>query len=264
MRLSVATWNINSVRRRLAHVRRFLRRHQPDVLCLQETKVIDDAFPRRAFSELGYVHQAIRGQKGYHGVAILARVPLAGVHVLPWCAGEARHVAAEVAGGIELHNFYVPAGGDVPDPATNRKFADKLAFYRELRGWGVGLTDDRRRIVVGDLNVAPRENDVWSHRQLLSVVSHTPIEVEHYAAAVAAHDWHDAVRHFVPDDRKLYTWWSYRATDWRRADKGRRLDHVWLSPGLRPALRAMRIATETRGWQTPSDHVPVVVKLELD
>ena len=259
MLLRVATWNINSVRHRLTLARRFARTWKPDVMCFQETKVENDKFPRAGFKDLGYTHFAIHGQKGYHGVAIVSRVPLEAVGTKQWCdSSDTRHVFATLPGGIELHNFYIPAGGDVADPTSNPKFKEKLRFYRELESWGKTL-NQTPRILLGDLNIAPLEADVWSHKKLLRVVSHTPIEVEHYDRAFSAHGWIDAMREFVPPAATLYTWWSYRAPDWRRANKGRRLDHVWVNNALRPKLTNIEVADRVRGWKNPSDHVPVLV-----
>ena len=117
-------------------------------------------------------------------------------------------------------------------------------------------------MLVGDLNIAPLEHDVWSHKQLLRVVCHTPVEVEGLLAWQRT-GFVDAVRHFVPDDQKLYTWWSYRNRDWRKSDRGRRLDHVWVSPDLAPALRSHAVLKDARDWQQTSDHVPVAVTLEI-
>ena len=126
-----------------------------------------------------------------------------------------------------------------------------------------GAQDDEARLVlVGDLNVAPLETDVWSHGQLLRVVSHTPVEVDRLERLRASHDWVDAVRRFIPPEQRLYTWWSYRARDWRASDRGRRLDHIWVSPVLAPRLKAALVAREVRDWAPPSDHVPVIVTLE--
>jgi exodeoxyribonuclease-3 len=118
-------------------------------------------------------------------------------------------------------------------------------------------------ILVGDLNVAPLENDVWSHKQLLNIVSHTPVETKLLGEAQAAFDWIDTTRQFVPPDEKIYSWWSYRAADWEASDRGRRLDHVWASPGLKGALKSHKIVKKMRGWQKASDHVPVVVEFNL-
>ncbi len=268
MDFSVATWNINSVRLRIDLVARYLAERQPDVLCLQETKCPDANFPHGAFRDAGYPHIAISGQKGYHGVAVVSRVPFAGSSVRDFCAkGDARHLRVAFDGaakGVELHNFYVPAGGDEPDPEINPKFAHKLAFVDEMAEWAA---HDRaaagRAILVGDLNIAPLEHDVWSHKALLKVVSHTPVEVEKLRRAQAAGPWVDALRKFVPDDEKLYTWWSYRSPDWCNADKGRRLDHIWVSSALAPAVTAMEVLRDARGWERPSDHAPVKATFSL-
>ena len=131
--MKLATWNINSVRLRQELVLRFLKEQAPDVLCLQETKVMNELFPADPFRQAGYVHQAINGQKGYHGVAILSRLPFARTDTSQFCGkDDTRHISATFENGVELHNFYVPAGGDIPDPKKNEKFAHKLDFLREM------------------------------------------------------------------------------------------------------------------------------------
>ena len=181
-KLKIATWNVNSVRHRINLVTRFLRDEQPDVLCLQETKVMNELFPAEAFRKLGYVHQAIHGQKAYHGVAVLAKKPFRETGVQDFCReGHARHMGVTLENGVELHNFYVPAGGDIPDPEGERQVRPQAALPG---GDGEILRPRARRkktdpvILVGDLNVAPLENDVWSHKQLLGIVSHTPVETK--------------------------------------------------------------------------------------
>ena len=268
MDFSVATWNINSVRLRIDLVTRYLAQKAPDVLCLQETKCPDANFPHGAFRDAGYRHIAISGQKGYHGVAIVSRAPFASHSVRDFCQkGDARHLRVVLDGAlkdVELHNFYVPAGGDEPDPEINPKFAHKLAFVDEMAEWAeADKAAAGRAILVGDLNIAPLEHDVWSHKALLSVVSHTPIEVDKLNRAQAAGPWVDALRKFVPDDQKLYTWWSYRSPDWSKVNKGRRLDHIWVSPALADAVKSMRVLRDARSWRRPSDHAPVMAKLAL-
>ncbi len=268
MQFSVVTWNINSVRLRIDQVTRFLQEQQPDVLCLQETKCPDANFPSAELKKVGYEHIAINGQKGYHGVAIVSRHPFAAIDRREFCAkGDSRHIAVTLDGeaaGLEVHNFYVPAGGDEPDRAINVKFAHKLDFLDEMIEWFTREPKTQgRAILVGDLNIAPLEHDVWSHKALLQVVSHTPIEVERLARAQAAGPWFDALRKFVPAEQKLYTWWSYRSPDWSAADKGRRLDHVWVSPALADCATAMHVFRDVRGWDRPSDHAPVKVDLAL-
>ena len=265
MSLTIATWNINSVRLRIRLVTRFLRQHSPDVLCLQEIKCIADNFPYRTLRRLGYSHIAVNGQRGYHGVAIISRLPFLAEATQDFCGkGDARHVRVTLADGssaLDLHNLYVPAGGDEPDPAVNPKFEHKLAFLEEMRGWLPPGSSNRRAVLVGDLNVAPMEQDVWSHRQLLKVVSHTPAETARLSDIQLSGGWVDAARLFVPAEEKLYTWWSYRARDWRASDRGRRLDHIWVTSPLAHRLQQVDVLREARGWSRPSDHVPVIVAI---
>ena len=270
MHLTVTTWNINSVRLRINLVAKFLKAVRPDVLCLQETKCPDDKFPFKRFKRLGYEHIALNGQKGYHGVAVISRVPFESFKVQVFCGkSDCRHISAvlgERAGlrdPITVHNLYVPAGGDLPDPELNAKFAHKLSFLDEMReAAALRPATAERAILLGDLNVAPLEHDVWSHKQMLRVVSHTPIECDKLVAAGKAGNWVDSMRVLTPEPAKLYTWWSYRAPDWAAANKGRRLDHIWSSPALADRVAGIAIARNYRGAERPSDHVPVTATLE--
>ncbi|MEM6465665.1 MAG: exodeoxyribonuclease III [Pseudomonadota bacterium] len=262
MTLTICTWNINSVRLRAGLVEDLLREAAPDVLCLQETKSPVDKIPAEQFANAGYPHMVARGQKGYNGVAIFSKHPLEDAGHRDFCAkGDARHVAARMESGLTIHNFYVPAGGDVPDRDVNEKFGHKLDFLTEMEGWFTSEPPERS-ILVGDLNIAPLEDDVWSHKQLLKVVSHTPIEVEHLDRVQASAKWVDITRTHIPDG-KLYSWWSYRARDWDAADKGRRLDHIWATPDLADSAKTSEILRHVRGWQQPSDHAPVLARFEL-
>jgi exodeoxyribonuclease-3 len=212
MRLTITTWNINSVRLRIDGVARFVKAVRPDVLCLQETKCPDDRFPVKRFKRLGYEYVALNGQKGYHGVVVLSRLPFESFDVQSFCGkSDCRHISA----------------------------------------------------VLGDLNVAPLEHDVWSHKQMLRVVSHTPIECDKLVAVQKDGGWVDAMRMLVPEPTKLYTWWSYRSPDWKAADKGRRLDHIWVAPALADRLTGIEVLKNLRGSSRPSDHVPVTATLEV-
>ncbi|GGL53727.1 exodeoxyribonuclease III [Wenxinia marina] len=262
MPFTLATWNINSVRLRAPLVERLLREAAPDVLCLQECKSPFEKIPHDRFRALGYRWMLGRGQKSYNGVAILSRLPIEEVSALDHAGlGHARHIAGRLENGVVIHNFYVPAGGDVPDREVNLKFGQKLDYLTDMRD-AFRAEPPRRSILVGDLNVAPREDDVWSHRQLLRVVSHTPVEVAHLGEAQEAGAWVDVTRAHIPEGR-LYSWWSYRAPDWRAADKGRRLDHLWATPDIAGAAHSSRVLKDVRGWEQPSDHVPVLATFEV-
>jgi exodeoxyribonuclease III len=265
--LKIATWNINSVRLRIGIVGEFVDRHGPDVLALQEIKCETGQFPAEAFAAMGLPHVAVRGQKGMHGVAIASRLPLAELDDPPFCRhGEARAQAVriEAGDGLVLHNLYVPAGGDEPDTQTNPKFAHKLDFLSRMEGH-YGGADTARTVVTGDLNIAPQEHDVWSHKELLDVVSHTPVETETLERLRAAGRFADLARVATPADRKLFSWWSYRSADWTRNDRGRRLDHIWAGADLAEGFDAgsFEILREARSWAKPSDHVPVMLRLAV-
>ena len=262
MRLRLCTWNVNSVRLRAEQVARFVGEQAPDVLCMQEIKCQEGEFPRAAFEAVGLPHIAIAGQKGWHGVAIASRLPFEAAPRLEVCReGHARVVGVKVA-GVEVQNFYIPAGGDVPDRSVNPKFDHKLDFFEKLSA-EMGRRDPRAPLaIVGDLNVAPGEFDVWSHKQMSKIVSHTPIELEAMAALKASAGFIDLVREAIPDPQKLFSWWSYRAADFRASNRGLRLDHIWISPGLREAAfrsgaAAARVHDDVREWERPSDHAPV-------
>jgi exodeoxyribonuclease-3 len=262
MPFTLATWNINSVRLREALVLRLLTEEAPDVLCLQECKSPVEKMPLDAFARAGYGHVVARGQKGYNGVAILSKIPMREVGAHDFAGlGHARHIAGRLENGVVIHNFYVPAGGDVADRDVNEKFGQKLDYLTEMRDW-FHKDCPEKSILVGDLNIAPREDDVWDHKKLLKVVSHTPVEVAHLAETQDAGGWVDITRRDIPEGR-LYSWWSYRAADWDAADKGRRLDHIWATPDIAQAGHDSRILREARGWDKPSDHAPVFASFDL-
>jgi exodeoxyribonuclease-3 len=267
--MRILTWNINSVRLRMPLLRKLVQHTNPDVVCLQETKVVNDKFPLDEIAEEGYVHAHIDGMKSYNGVAILSKHEFNQTHVHDRVnKKDCRHISVNLPSkqgmNFDIHCVYVPAGGDEPDPEINDKFAHKLDFVDEMSEWYKNNhTSECPIIVAGDFNIAPLENDVWSHKQLLKVVSHTPIEVEKLSNFKESIRWVDAIRHFVPESEKCYTWWSYRNRDWKKSNRGRRLDHIWLTEPLVPFLKNHEILHEARDWERPSDHVPVLVDLEL-
>lgn len=262
MPFTLATWNINSVRLRAGLVEKLLREEAPDVLCLQECKSPVDKIPAEVFAALGYPHMVARGEKGYNGVAILSKLPLEDAGDKDFAdLGHARHVAGRLPDGTVIHNFYVPAGGDTPDRETNIKFGQKLDYLAGMRDW-FRAERPERAILVGDLNIAPLEHDVWDHKKMLKIVSHTPVEVEAFGDVMDAGGWVDVTRQDVPEG-KLYSWWSYRAKDWDGADKGRRLDHVWATSDISGSAHGSRVLRDARGWEKPSDHAPVFATFDL-
>lgn len=257
--MRITSWNINSVRIRLEAIAHFVNIHRPDILCLQETKVVDNEFPYEALKQLGFSHFAIKGEKSYNGVAIISKIPFKNIYSLNFAnKDDARHIAVQIDDDIEIHNFYVPAGGDIPDPLLNPKFKHKLDFLDHATSWFTkNRTQNDKIILVGDLNIAPLENDVWSHKQLLDVVSHTPIEVQKLTQWQNSLPFTDLVRKFVPAEQKLYSWWSYRNRDWKKSNRGRRLDHIWSSTELALAVKQQLIYDAAREFKSCSDHAPV-------
>lgn len=272
--LKIASWNINSVRLRIDRVINFLRTENIDILALQETKTVDESFPKDALIEAGYPHLYFWGMKSYNGVCFISKYPL------DLCENhmrdnkdDCRHISARVTvpfmdKPIMLDNLYIPAGGDEPDITVNEKFAHKLNFVDEMRDWfPKNRSDGHYSITMGDFNIAPYENDVWSHKQLLKIISHTPIEVEKLNAMKDAFNWTDVARHFVDADEKLYSWWSYRNRDWRKSNRGRRLDHIWTSSNLQNYLHGFEVIEDQRDVDEsggkPSDHVPIILTLKF-
>jgi len=260
--MKIVTWNINSVRLRAPIVVQLMREEKPDIICLQETKTMDEFFPKETFEAEGYQHIHIQGMKSYNGVCILSRIPFTQTEIHHRVGKEdCRHISASFE-GFEVHNLYIPAGGDEPDRKANEKFDHKLSFIEEMTEWFTATYKKTSPLVVlGDFNIAPREHDVWSSKQLQKVVSHTPIEIEKLTAMSDSLGWVDAIRHFVPDEEKCYSWWSYRNRDWKKSNRGRRLDHIWITEPLKEKLKSYQILNAYRDLEKPSDHVPVIIEL---
>ena len=261
--MKIATWNINSVRLRLQQVLKFVKDNNIDLLCLQETKTPDENFPSKEFAMIGLKHQYYRGEKSYNGVAILSNSKFEDKNFINWCGkNDTRHVSVKLNKNTELHNFYIPAGGDEPDIHKNPKFEHKISFLNEMKEYFL-KDKNTNKILVGDLNVAPLENDVWSHKQLLNVVYHTPIETETLLDIIQTGEWADVMRELVPHSEKLYSWWSYRNRNWELSNRGRRLDHFWVSKKIFPHVKSGVIYKDARAWERPSDHVPIIVEIDI-
>ena len=261
--MRISTWNINSVRLRLQQVLDFVKDKNIDLICLQETKTPDENFPSKDFAEIGLKYQHFRGEKSYNGVAILSNMELIECNYINWCnKNDTRHISVSLKNDIEIHNFYIPAGGDEPDVSLNKKFEHKISFLNEMMSF---FSNDinTKKILVGDLNIAPLENDVWSHKQLLNVVSHTPIETDTLLEIICKSELTDVMRELVPNVEKLYTWWSYRNRNWEISNRGRRLDHFLVSKKIFPQVKSGVICKDTRSWERPSDHVPIIVDIDI-
>lgn len=268
--MKLITWNINSVRLRMPLLSTLANQTQADIICLQETKTPDEHFPLQAIQELGYEHVHFNGMKSYNGVAILSKIPFEETEIHNRVKREdCRHISVKfgqnnpIGKPFEIHNLYIPAGGDEPDVSINEKFAHKLDFIKEITSFfNKTYSKNDNLITVGDFNIAPQEHDVWSHKQLLKVVSHTPEETELLGKMQASLDWVDGARHFVPEEEKCYSWWSYRNRDWKKSNRGRRLDHIWTTQPLKSNLHSHEVLSEARDWEKPSDHAPVIIEFK--
>ena len=262
-----ATWNVNSIRIRMDLLKKFVEQEQPDIICIQEVKAKKEDFPFNEIQQLGYPHIALYSQAGYNGVAIISKYALSEIEEFNWVGKkDARHIKAKIFNDIEIHNSYIPAGGDIPDPIINLSFAHKLTFMDDISEfWEKNKTkyQNKKMIICGDFNVAPYENDVWNHKQLLKIVSHTPVEVERLSRLKKSLDFIDISREFIPETEKIYTWWSYRNPNWKTNNKGRRLDHIWITPLLKDNVKGYKIIQDTRAWERPSDHVPVMAEFDV-
>ena len=254
--MKIATWNVNSLRVRLAHLLDWLAEHRPDAVALQETKCADDAFPAAELRAAGYcsVHH---GQRGYNGVAILSRVEGSAIcRGIPDFADEqSRAIAADV-GGIRLVSVYVPNGQSV----GSDKYAYKLRWFEALQAWLAGEVAQHPRLaVMGDFNVAPEERDVhdpvaWAGQVLFSEPERRALR------ALFDLGFADAFRLFEQAPG-AYSWWDYRMGAFRR-NLGARIDHVLLAPALASACRACTIDLAPRRLERPSDHAPVLCELD--
>ena len=258
--MRIISWNINSIRLRKDQVLKILLQKKPDILCLQECKCLSEQMPFDEFKPLGYNYCVSWGQKSYNGVAIISKLPISSVERKDFLSSEhARHISIKIGNGISLHNFYFPAGGDIPDRVLNEKFDFKLKYIEAVKNF-FEFNKTRKSILVGDLNIAPGENDVWDHKKLLNVVSHTPLEVRVFEDLKKTSHWVDVFRQKYPNE-KIFSWWSYRAKNWRESNRGRRLDHIWITPDLLSYFEDCWIDYEVRNWSSPSDHAPISLDL---
>jgi|TARA_B110000305_G_scaffold87142_1_gene98235 exodeoxyribonuclease-3 len=266
--VKIVTWNINSIRLRLPSLLNLINILNPDIICLQETKCPDDKFPYDELVAAGFPYIVKNGQPSYNGVAILSKIKIHNILQHDFCnKKDSRYIGIETSntkdiGPLVIHNFYVPAGGDDPNPQINEKFHHKLLFLDEMKDYLSKFTETSiGQIVTGDLNIAPHENDVWSHKSLKNTISHTEIEINKLNNICDPEIWCDALRHGIPDSEKIYTWWSYRNKDWEKSNRGRKLDHIWITKNIEEFKKDLLIYKDARNWERPSDHVPVMITL---
>lgn len=260
--VSIATWNVNSVRSRLQHLLEWLKESRTDIVLLQELKTTEDNFPRMEIEELGY-NLAIHGEKSYNGVAILSRYPLSDISkTLPGDPSDIQSryieaVASLPGKAIRVASVYVP-NGQSPD---SDKFVYKLAFLERL---AAHLQDLRRFEEVfvcgGDYNVAPYPCDIYDPKRLDGTTCYHPAERTRLRAILHS-GYYDAFRLKHPDDHS-YSWWDYRGSSWA-ANLGYRIDHLLLSPQAADCLQDCVIEKELRAKDKASDHAPVVGILKL-
>ncbi len=262
----LVSWNANSIRKRMPCFQHIVQQENPDIFCIQEVKAKEEDFPFEDIKSCGFPHIALYGMPGYNGVAIVSKTAFNSISKADWAGRkDARNIYAELKDGTIISNLYIPAGGDVPDPLLNLSFAHKLAFIDDVSEWleqQAGNLKNRRILLCGDFNIAPLENDVWSHKQCLKIVSHTPVEIERLSRLKNSLEFEDIFRKFYPEPQKLYSWWSYRNPNWQTNDKGRRLDHVWATKEMAKSVKSAKILKDIRRFEQPSDHVPLVIEFE--
>jgi exodeoxyribonuclease-3 len=251
--MKLATWNVNSLKVRLPQVLDWLAAHRPDALCLQETKLEDDKFPRGEIEAAGY-HAAFSGQKTYNGVAILTRQPLAGATGIPGFDDPQKRVIAVTLDGVRVICVYVPNGESV----ESDKYRYKLDWLAALTGWlRAELAQHPKLALLGDFNIAPGDADVhdpqaWAGKVLCSDAERAAFQ------AIAALGLKDTFRLFDQPERS-YTWWDYRMNAFRRK-MGLRIDHILASDALAQGCRSCTVDIEPRRNERPSDHAPVVAE----
>jgi exodeoxyribonuclease III len=259
----IATWNVNSIKQRIDSARAWLAERKPDIVCLQETKCVDDAFPRMEFEELGY-NVAIHGQKTFNGVAILSKFKFDEVNKgLPGDDGDdhARFIEAALStahGALRVASIYLPNG----NPPETEKYTYKISWMKRLAAYTrERLALEEPLVLAGDYNVIPTADDAKNPQAWAGDALFLPQTRSQFRALVNL-GLTDAVR-ATSDDPGLYTFWDYQAGAWQK-NNGIRIDHLLLSPPAADRLNAAGIDRHVRTWEKPSDHVPVWIDLDIE
>jgi exodeoxyribonuclease-3 len=258
--MRIATWNINGVKARIDNLLHWLGDASPDVVCLQEIKCVDDAFPAGPIEELGY-NLAVHGQKGFNGVALLSKHPIEDVQIgLPPVDGDshARFLSGLIAtadGAVRVASAYMPNG----NPIGTDKFDYKLAWLERLENWArAELAREEPLVIAGDYNIIPTPLDAKFPENWVTDALYTP-EAQAAFRRLAALGLTDAVRS-VEGGGGVYTFWDYQAGAWQK-NNGIRIDHIMLSPEAADRLTQVGVDRHVRSWEKPSDHIPVWVEL---
>jgi exodeoxyribonuclease-3 len=257
--VQIATWNVNSVRQRTEHLTRYLKEVSPDVLCLQELKCVDEAFPHLEVEACGY-NVAVHGQKGFNGVAILSKTPIEVTRGLPGDDEDthARYIEAIVPadkGVVRVGCLYLPNG----NPPDTDKYPYKLAWMERLIAHAKRLLAyEEPLILAGDYNVIPEPRDCYDPAAWAGDALFLPQTREKFRTLLNL-GFTDALR-ATSDSARLYTFWDYQASAWQK-DKGIRIDHLLLSPQAADRLTEVTIDKDRRGEDKPSDHVPICVTI---
>ena len=261
--MRVATWNVNSIKQRVDNAVAWLKEREPDIVCFQETKCVDEAFPREAFEALGY-NVKVHGQKTFNGVAVLSKLPFD--ETTPRLPGgdsddHARFLEAAVStksGALRIACLYLPNG----NPPDTDKYPYKLKWMDRLIGYARERLDlEEPLILAGDFNVIPGPADARTPEAWTGDALYLPATREKFRSLVNL-GFTDAVR-ATSDEAGLYTFWDYQAGAWQK-NNGIRIDHLLLSPQAADRLVAAGIDKHVRAWQRPSDHVPVWADLDID
>ena len=255
--MKIATWNVNSIRVRLPQVQEWLKKNNPDVLCLQETKITDEEFPVAELRGAGY-HAAYAGQKTYNGVATLSRVPAQDViGTLPGASGDQKRLLAATVGGVRVINVYVPNG----EAVESEKYSYKLSWIEALEKFIVQeLKIHPRLALLGDYNIAPEERDVHDPKRWEGHVLFSDKERAAFRRLTQL-GMTDVFRRFDQPE-KSFSWWDYRAGGFQR-NHGLRIDHILCSAALAAECHGCRIDIEPRKHERPSDHAPVIAEFHV-
>jgi len=260
--MKIATWNINGIKARLDTLLTWLKDASPDIACLQEIKCVDEAFPSEMFEELGY-NVAVHGQKGFNGVALLSKLPFD--ETTPRLGGDdadeqARYLEGVVSvpsGVVRIANLYLPNG----NPSDSPKYDYKLAWMDRLKARAAELlTYEEPMVMAGDYNVIPMPDDVYNPAAWVDDALFKPETRAHFRSLLNL-GLTDAFR-ACHDEGHRYTFWDYQAGAWQK-NRGLRIDHLLLSPQAADLLQTCEIDTAPRGWEKPSDHVPIWIELSV-